>query len=69
MKSAVIILAAGLGTRMESELPKVLHKVASSPLLIHSIQTALDINAQKIIMCAKNDRRFTKPRQHRVFTF
>ena len=52
MKSAVIILAAGLGTRMESELPKVLHKVASSPLLIHSIQTALDINAQKIIIVA-----------------
>jgi bifunctional UDP-N-acetylglucosamine pyrophosphorylase/glucosamine-1-phosphate N-acetyltransferase len=50
MKPAVIILAAGMGTRMESELPKVLHKVGSTPLLIHTIQTALDIDAQKIII-------------------
>ena len=60
MKSAVIILAAGLGTRMESELPKVLHKVASSPLLIHSIQTALDINAEKIIIVAGHGAELVK---------
>ena len=30
---AVVILAAGLGTRMRSELPKVLHPICGRPLL------------------------------------
>ena len=37
---AVIILAAGAGKRMKSELPKVLHPLAGRPLLQHVIETA-----------------------------
>lgn len=38
METALIILAAGQGTRMNSDLPKVLHKVAAAPLLVHAMR-------------------------------
>lgn len=41
---AVIILAAGQGTRMISTLPKILHPVGGKPMLHHVIDTAQQIN-------------------------
>jgi len=43
----VIILAAGKGSRMCSELPKVLHALAGKPLLQHVIEKALQLEAKK----------------------
>lgn len=40
METALIILAAGKGTRMKSDLPKVLHRVAQAPLLEHAMASA-----------------------------
>lgn len=40
MSLAVVILAAGKGTRMRSRLPKVLHPVAGRPMLQHVLRTA-----------------------------
>lgn len=40
MSTTVIILAAGKGTRMRSQLPKVLQPLAGRPLLGHVIKTA-----------------------------
>ena len=37
MQVSLIILAAGQGSRMNSDLPKVLHKVAAAPLLHHAM--------------------------------
>ena len=37
MQVSLVILAAGQGTRMNSDLPKVLHKVAAAPLLHHAM--------------------------------
>jgi bifunctional UDP-N-acetylglucosamine pyrophosphorylase/glucosamine-1-phosphate N-acetyltransferase len=53
---AVIILAAGKGTRMKSDLPKVLHKIAGQPMLAHVIQTAERLSPQKIVIVAAPDQ-------------
>ncbi len=42
----VVILAAGKGTRMNSALPKVLHKVAERPMVQHVIDTARSLGAE-----------------------
>ena len=49
-KLNVVILAAGKGTRMVSNTPKVLHKVAGKPMLKYVIECAKKLNADKIIV-------------------
>ena len=44
----VIILAAGQGSRMQSSTPKVLHPLAGRPLVAHVLQTARQLNADRI---------------------
>ena len=44
-----MILAAGKGTRMDSDIPKVMHKVNGIPMLVHVINKAKNIGANKII--------------------
>lgn len=48
MSLNVVILAAGKGTRMRSDLPKVLHSVAHKPMVQHVIDTACELNADNI---------------------
>lgn len=52
MKITTIILAAGKGTRMCSELPKILHKIANRPLLQHVYDMSSDLenNTIKIVV-------------------
>ncbi len=44
----VVILAAGQGKRMHSELPKVLHRLAGKPLLAHVIDAARSLKPRRI---------------------
>lgn len=47
-KLDIVILAAGLGKRMHSELPKVLHNLANRPLLSYVLDTASALSPQRI---------------------
>lgn len=47
-KLNIVILAAGLGKRMHSALPKVLHPLAGKPLLGHVLDTARALSPQRI---------------------
>ena len=46
----IIILAAGKGTRMHSNKPKVLHEIGGKPILAHVINCAKALDPQKIIV-------------------
>jgi bifunctional UDP-N-acetylglucosamine pyrophosphorylase/glucosamine-1-phosphate N-acetyltransferase len=50
MSTATVILAAGQGSRMKSNLPKVLHKIAGAPMLWHTMQCAAQIEAGRTIV-------------------
>jgi len=50
MSINVVILAAGQGRRMHSDLPKVLHPLAGKPMLAHVIAAARELSPQKIVV-------------------
>ncbi len=50
MKLGVLILAAGQGTRMKSDIPKVLHQIAGKPMLAHVIERAQQLHPAKIVV-------------------
>ena len=50
MQVSLIILAAGQGTRMNSDLPKVLHKVAAAPLLHHAMTAGRALDPQRTVV-------------------
>ncbi|WP_322892049.1 MULTISPECIES: bifunctional UDP-N-acetylglucosamine diphosphorylase/glucosamine-1-phosphate N-acetyltransferase GlmU [unclassified Yoonia] len=52
MANAVIILGAGLGTRMNSDLPKVLHPIAGAPMLVHAMQAAMVLDPARRVVVA-----------------
>ena len=46
----IVILAAGQGSRMKSEMPKVLHTIAEKPLLGHVLDTAAALESNKTVV-------------------
>ena len=49
-EKVVIIMAGGLGKRMKSALPKVLHVILDKPMLVHVVERALELNPTKILV-------------------
>jgi len=50
MRLAVVIMAAGMGTRMKSRLPKVLHPLLGKPMLTHILTAVQPINPAQIVV-------------------
>jgi bifunctional UDP-N-acetylglucosamine pyrophosphorylase/glucosamine-1-phosphate N-acetyltransferase len=48
--TAAIVLAAGLGTRMKSALPKVMHKIAGRPMVNHVLATLADQKIAPVVV-------------------
>ena len=48
--TTAVILAAGQGTRMKSQLPKVLHGVAGRPLVHYPVRAALEAGCGEVVV-------------------
>ena len=46
----ILVLAAGKGTRMRSDLPKVLHPIGGKPLVQHVVDTARQVGGEQILI-------------------
>ena len=53
---AVVVLAAGQGTRMKSRLPKVLHPVAGLPMLRHVLNAATTLEPDRVVVVIGRDQ-------------
>ncbi|MCF6316602.1 MAG: bifunctional UDP-N-acetylglucosamine diphosphorylase/glucosamine-1-phosphate N-acetyltransferase GlmU [Marinosulfonomonas sp.] len=52
MATALIVLAAGQGTRMNSDLPKVLHPLGGVPLVVHAMASGDAVEPDKTVVIA-----------------
>ncbi|MGK4066256.1 bifunctional UDP-N-acetylglucosamine diphosphorylase/glucosamine-1-phosphate N-acetyltransferase GlmU [Rothia sp. HC945] len=54
--SAVIVLAAGAGTRMKSSLPKVMHSIGGRSMVEHAIATARELQPDHLAVVVRHQR-------------
>lgn len=52
MNTALIILGAGKGTRMKSDLPKVLHPIGGAPMIVHAMKAGAGLSPDQTIIVA-----------------
>ena len=50
MRTALVILAAGKGTRMKSDIPKVLHPIAQVPMLVHAMRAGAVLSPERTVI-------------------
>ena len=55
MSFSIIILAAGKGTRMNSKIPKVFHKVGNIPMIFHVLNTSKLLKPKTISIVISNE--------------
>jgi bifunctional UDP-N-acetylglucosamine pyrophosphorylase/glucosamine-1-phosphate N-acetyltransferase len=54
MGTSVVILAAGMGTRMNSDLPKVMHKIAGAPMVVHAMKSGDSLFPDRVVVVARH---------------
>ena len=54
--SAVIVLAAGAGTRMKSATPKVMHAIGGRSMVEHAVAAARDLDPQRLAVVVRHQR-------------
>ena len=57
---SIVIMAAGRGTRMNSDLPKVLHKLSGETLLNHVISTSLELSPKRIVVVVGHEAQMVR---------
>ncbi|NLT34524.1 MAG: NTP transferase domain-containing protein [Gaiellales bacterium] len=59
--STIVVLAAGLGTRMRSSAPKVLHQVCGLPIISHVLRAAAQVEAQRTVVVLGSGHELVRP--------
>nr|WP_276309445.1 bifunctional UDP-N-acetylglucosamine diphosphorylase/glucosamine-1-phosphate N-acetyltransferase GlmU [Brachybacterium endophyticum] len=54
--AAVIVLAAGAGTRMKSRIPKVLHPICGRSLVLHALEAARGTSPAQLVAVVRHER-------------
>jgi len=62
MNVATVILAAGEGTRMRSKLPKVLHPLGGQPMVMYSINLAMQVSSQPPVLVVGHGAKLVRDR-------
>ena len=65
---SVVILAAGFGTRMKSNTPKVLHKLCGKSMIEYVIDTALEISSDVHVVLYNQKERIQAFLQEKYFS-
>jgi bifunctional UDP-N-acetylglucosamine pyrophosphorylase/glucosamine-1-phosphate N-acetyltransferase len=65
--TSAVVLAAGKGTRMKSELPKVLHELAGRPLVEYPVRAALEAGVGDVIVVVGHGREAVEAHLSKVF--
>lgn len=60
MKVTAVLLAAGQGTRMKTELPKVLHPVCGKPMLAYALEAACQASSEQPVVIVGKDAQALK---------
>jgi bifunctional UDP-N-acetylglucosamine pyrophosphorylase/glucosamine-1-phosphate N-acetyltransferase len=53
---SVIVLAAGAGTRMKSEKPKIMHEIGGRSMVAHALRAAEGLNPERVVAVVRHQR-------------
>jgi len=67
MTTTAVVLAAGKGTRMKSDLPKVLHAIAGRPMIHYPVRAALEAGATRVVVVVGHGRELVETYLRKAF--